>query len=281
MNDSLLRLLEHAEIRVLAFDHHVRREIGIYKRTLSTYYMMTYIKRGSAQLRVGEAVYPLSPGKVILIPPGLEHDQFKDRDDETELLWWHFTYRLGNQLDIMALFDLPFVYEMDRTEAFEQAFSELMKPDDGPGAIPAALYRKAKRLEILSLLLGSALGKGAGAVNPAVTAPFLSLLYRMTGQSGKAPTLKQLARELHLNDAYASVRFKQLFGTSPVVMQRRIKIERAKLLLAQADLSVGEIAEELGFHELSSFSRCFKAAVGCSPMQYRKTLAAGDQPDLG
>ncbi|WP_409343109.1 helix-turn-helix domain-containing protein [Paenibacillus sp. MBLB4367] len=271
MNESILFLLEHADIDVITFDVHTRREIGIFNRVLKSYYMMTYIKQGTAKLRVGGRTYVLRPGTVIFIPPHLEHDQFKDTDDETVFLWWHFTYRIENYIDVLSLFDIPLVFPLSQSEPFELAFGQLMNTFNRLHSITAAIYRKAKCLEVLSILLDSALGHEAAVIRSPVTAPFLGVLCSMIRHTGSKLTLKEIARELHLNDTYVSARFKELFGTSPIHMHRQLKIERAKMLLATADMSVKEIAETLGFDEISNFSRYFKSSAGISPMQYRKS----------
>ncbi|RAV20858.1 helix-turn-helix domain-containing protein [Paenibacillus contaminans] len=272
MNESLLFLLEHADIDVVKFDVHARREIGIFNRVLKSFYMMTYVKQGKAKLRVGDRTYVLNPGTVIFIPPHVEHDQFKDSDEETVFLWWHFTYKIDHCIDVLALFDIPYVYRLCQSEQFEIAFGQLMHAYGHNHPITAAIYRKAKSLEVLSILLDSALSHESSAVRPPITTPFLGLLCGMIRHIGSRLTLKEIAKELHLNDAYASARFKELFGTSPILMHRQLKIERAKTLLATADMSIMEIAESLGFEELSNFSRFYKSIVGISPMQYRKNI---------
>jgi AraC family transcriptional regulator len=53
-------------------------------------------------------------------------------------------------------------------------------------------------------------------------------------------------------------------------MNRRI--EHAKTLLANPSQSVTEVAFELGFSEMSSFSAAFRKATGTTPSKYRRTL---------
>ena len=47
-------------------------------------------------------------------------------------------------------------------------------------------------------------------------------------------------------------------------------MERAKLLLQSTDLSILEIAEQLGFATRSYFSQAFRAITGMTPTQFRK-----------
>jgi AraC family transcriptional regulator len=66
--------------------------------------------------------------------------------------------------------------------------------------------------------------------------------------------------------------FKQSFGMPPHRYHTSLRIERAKSLLAQPDLSVTEIAANLGFSETSSFSATFRKLTGRTPSDYRRSL---------
>ena len=47
---------------------------------------------------------------------------------------------------------------------------------------------------------------------------------------------------------------------------------RARILLEQRDLPIGEIALQLGYFDACHFSRAFRARTGLSPRQYRARL---------
>ena len=54
----------------------------------------------------------------------------------------------------------------------------------------------------------------------------------------------------------------------------RVRVERAKELLAERDLSITHIAAELGYSAPSHFARAFARGTGLSPGQFRKGFAA-------
>ncbi len=64
--------------------------------------------------------------------------------------------------------------------------------------------------------------------------------------------------------------FKKELSLTPVEYRNRLRINRAKLLLQEEDLTVGEIAVQLGYENIYYFSRAFKSAVGLSPTKYRE-----------
>jgi len=86
---------------------------------------------------------------------------------------------------------------------------------------------------------------------------------------GERLTLVRMAGEAKLNPYHFAHMFKHVTGVAPhqYIMQRRL--ERAKLLLAQTNLPIVEIATELGYASQSHFSELFRRATGITPMSYR------------
>jgi hypothetical protein len=85
----------------------------------------------------------------------------------------------------------------------------------------------------------------------------------------------------NLNPRHDSVRhrFRKLFGISPRGLLVRLQVDRAKELLLTSDLSVKEIAFELGYGWQQDFTRAFKKCAGMSPSQWRE--CAGDPLSAG
>ncbi len=59
-------------------------------------------------------------------------------------------------------------------------------------------------------------------------------------------------------------------GVSPQRYVNKVRLEKAKELLESGVLSVKEISAEIGFPNVSSFCRGFKARYGTTPREYRK-----------
>ena len=64
--------------------------------------------------------------------------------------------------------------------------------------------------------------------------------------------------------------FRAELGETPGRFQRRLRLRRARDLLAHSDMSVGEVALACGYADRSAFSRAFRAAFGVHPKLARR-----------
>lgn len=84
--------------------------------------------------------------------------------------------------------------------------------------------------------------------------------------------LKALAEIEHYNPVYYSEWFKRNMGITVSEYIKNLRIDKAKELLKDTDLSVFEIAQSVGYEHNSSFSRAFKERENISPAQFRKGI---------
>lgn len=66
--------------------------------------------------------------------------------------------------------------------------------------------------------------------------------------------------------------FKKSFGASVVQIIRTERVNKAKELLSEAKISIGEVAERVGIPDANYFTRTFKQVTGKTPKQYSKTI---------
>ena len=65
-------------------------------------------------------------------------------------------------------------------------------------------------------------------------------------------------------------KFKAFTGLSPAAYILTVRINAAKAQLLHDDLTITQIAEDLGFYDQSHFTRLFMKNIGCSPTQFRR-----------
>ena len=78
-----------------------------------------------------------------------------------------------------------------------------------------------------------------------------------------------LARIAYLSASQFGRVFKTVFGETPHRYLQRRRVERAMTLLRQTDRPITDVAWDVGFASLGTFSRTFTKIVGCSPTMFR------------
>jgi len=83
-------------------------------------------------------------------------------------------------------------------------------------------------------------------------------------------TLAQMAKFARLSRTSLLRIFRQATGKSPVDYLIGLRVEAAKRLLRQSELTMTEIALEAGFSDSNYFARQFRAVTGTTPTAYRR-----------
>lgn len=86
------------------------------------------------------------------------------------------------------------------------------------------------------------------------------------------PTVEFLANQLNLSPHYLSDLLRSLTGQSAQQHIQERLIEKAKEYLSVTNLSVAEIAYQLGFERPQSFNKLFKRKTSISPLAFRQTF---------
>lgn len=86
------------------------------------------------------------------------------------------------------------------------------------------------------------------------------------------PTAQYTAELLNISPNYLGSLLKALTGQSTQQHIHDKLIEKAKKKLSTTDLSVSEIAYELGFEHPQSFSKLFKTKTNQSPLKFRHSF---------
>ncbi|MFD0671851.1 response regulator [Cohnella sp. GCM10027633] len=88
-------------------------------------------------------------------------------------------------------------------------------------------------------------------------------------------SLQDISNRFFLSREYISRKFKQEMNENLTDYITRVRVDRAKRLLADTQLRISLVAERLGFQDEKYFSKVFKKLTDHSPNEYRK-LAYGD-----
>ncbi|MFV8817475.1 GlxA family transcriptional regulator [Haliea sp. E17] len=84
--------------------------------------------------------------------------------------------------------------------------------------------------------------------------------------------IASLAERLGLSTRTLNRRFRLATGSSPQQWLQRLRVNEARDLLRHSNLSVGEIAWQVGFQDVSHFGKLFRQHAGISPGRYREAV---------
>jgi two-component system response regulator YesN len=83
-------------------------------------------------------------------------------------------------------------------------------------------------------------------------------------------SLSTLSDRFNFSPQYIAKRFKELYGATVTTYVTNFRMDKAKSLLLHTEMTVAEIANQLGYSDENYFGKVFKKQEGLSPMHYRK-----------
>jgi AraC-like DNA-binding protein len=229
--------------------------------------------RGEMQTRSGTVA--LHPGVCIWMRPHSRYDAEQDPDHRLCVDFAHFDL-IGPRGKIAydhpslppEVHELP---DVQYTDAVMRRISELALVAQRSGASPDA---QAAAVALLTGLLRDIDQVIARSISSSGTLGHhrrlvLEIASKITDAPQLAPPVAELARRAgYTADHFARV-FRAVIGLTPKQFIVEARLNRARQLLLESTLSVGQIADQLGYDDIFSFSRQFKERTGKTPSAYR------------
>ncbi|MDG2526691.1 helix-turn-helix domain-containing protein [Stenotrophomonas sp. HITSZ_GD] len=88
--------------------------------------------------------------------------------------------------------------------------------------------------------------------------------------------LAELARAFHLSSRTLLRRFRAETGRTPLEMLQDLRVEKARTLLEATTLSVAQVAEQVGYLDVATFSRLFARHTQLTPAAFRRKFQPQD-----
>jgi AraC-like DNA-binding protein len=255
----------------LAAEHHCIPSWRQLPRTLD-HYTLWFLRGGVAALRCSEDTYALAAGDILLVPPGLRHSATHDPARPLWVIIVHFTCERAHRKE----FSLPpegappLHRRLLEPHVFDPYLSRIvaLRALQPPGwqAIIAALIATILAEWQREELQATSGGNARYRAYPILTQALLRL--DSEGRYDARPS--SLAAGCGFSPGHFGRLFRQQFGRTPqqYLLQRRI--ERARYLLLESDLSVRQIAQTLAYRDVYFFTRQFKGTVGQPPAAFRR-----------
>ena len=273
-DDNLSVILQNSRLNIIQYnidEYGKKNKNRLDQRNrIFNHYSLSYMKEGVSRIRIYEQDYYAYPGDAILIPPNVKHDHVTDSDDLACFMWWNFTYKLYDVIDILCMQNLPVVIHIDDREKFEKTFNHFIEQSNNLNNISDYVMKESIALELIALLFEMILSETNDKDQWAMSG-FVDILADITKNPTCKKLLSMLSEKYNLHPTYISNKFKQIYNITPIQYQKQIRMKKAAdLLLGNTLMSINEISLELGYEYPADFSRFFKQQYGISPIQYRK-----------
>ncbi len=265
-------------------------------------YELIYVVAGRCDYVIEGADYPIGSGDLLFMPPMVRHCCSVPAGETFRYYAVHFDLvYMGESFDFsvddvytshdylhapyipdepelterpvvrLAEAELPYVLSAQEPLACESLLRSMFRVYES-GSYGKELQLRADMLSLLAVIVRQlATPSGISRQHPQSeriqqAMQWMKLNYRMPIQ------LADIAASVHLSPSHFRALFKEATGKSPMEMLVALRLERAKELLLHSALSVGQVAEEVGYADLHYFSRLFKRSEGMSPVQYVQSL---------
>ncbi|MEF3305777.1 helix-turn-helix domain-containing protein [Paenibacillus sp. GYB003] len=208
----------------------------------------------------------IETGHVVVIPPGISH-----RFAAVTKVRFGVFHLQGMPTDLQEVvdklacgYDQPRIYAMSRIDRdrFEKLFREWLRVLASP--LKDRERTHAVWAELLLLYMHEHAQTDLQAMTITKAADFLRENLSHNVQ------MSDLAELTGLTVAGFRRTFEKIYRLSPKQYQQQCRMQEAKWLLSATDKDLNEIAEQVGFHRLHSFSQWFKSVEGASPSLWRK-----------
>lgn len=99
-----------------------------------------------------------------------------------------------------------------------------------------------------------------------------AIKHRLQTHLSEAPNISALAKDANMSEPKLRKLFKQTFGKGVFEYFQSARMSAAAMLLKEKRLTVTEVGYQLGFTNLSHFSRVFEQHIGMKPKKYSANL---------
>ncbi len=231
-------------------------------------YQVVYITRGSGEFESkATGKKKIKAGDVIMLFPGVWHRYNPDKKIGWEEHWVSFNGDFPVRFVERGFFspEHPLLepgYNVLMFDLYREILSAMQSEPIGYQQLIASLT-----IEILARLRTAVLAKNAGGKD--VEAIIARARRILVHQTEKAVDIKALAKQLNISYSWFRRMFKHYTGMPPRKFHQQIRINKAKELLTNRNMSVKTISHKLGFESEYYFMVLFKKITKKTPSQWR------------
>ena len=234
---------------------------------------LLFLIEGRAQMRIGSTEYTLTPGTLAIIGALEPHELIPTSFPYTRI-GMHVNTALLDSIGISTRLssilsehteDFCHVIGLDEGDDIErlarEIFEEYMGKDDMSEKLSEMLFHQ--------LLIKLCRSHPEGFTTPDNDSEMEEAKRYLDKSFAEDISVNELAQRFFLTPSHFIVRFKRYTGYTPCKYKGMRRLERARTLLSDRRLTLGEVAEMCGYSDLNSFVRSFRQAMNVTPGQFR------------
>ena len=228
------------------------------------FYLM-YIIEGELDFICAETQGKLKSGQFVIISPKTYYKYRHINGETINYYWIHFT---GSEVSsLISKMELPLNTVVDISvqdnivRAFHRVFDEFIQPDKLHEISSSALL-----ITLLTRFSRAVKGISEGHRKGHMLSATLQYMNRHYNEPLSIPFLAEYA---NVSYGYFRRLFKEITGITPSEYLTKIRMDNARLLLYRTDISIKEIAYQVGFSDQLYFTRMFTKVYGVSPTKFR------------
>lgn len=273
---ALPRLFEVREIMSFFTTCFEGNAIPRERRETYPFWALIYTRRGHLTFHIGDQYISVRAGELIFYPSNVPHSiaGFEERSWEVSFA----TFKAeGQGLEALSgRVIIPNERIRERIDSLFQfggkLFYNLPATDDTVGMFCRGDERQLAylRAELESMLSEIALTSGAREERKKSDPVFLRAVEYMKAHMGEPIPLSLLANEMGVSVSALKKSFGKESGGGVNRYYINMRLSAGAKMLRESDMTVGEIAERLGFATQFYFSEQFKARYGLPPTVYRR-----------
>lgn len=233
-------------------------------------YELVYVSHGTLNVLAGGKELTLRQNEAMLIPPDCWHVQFGNDDEPCGFLV--ATFFCSQPLDASLL--LRRFPERRTTTELMRGLVRCMDEDAGE-------YQQDMLLTALQALLVRLAADEANMQSESVPIPstlksenqiICKAVEYVAEHTNLHITVAELAKVCCVSPAYLSLLFQRHLGSAPGTYMLRVRLERSRQMIRNAEGNMSQIAQKLCFSSAQHFSTAFRRQYGVSPREYAKGL---------
>lgn len=224
-----------------------------------------YIFDGLCKIRIADKTYIGREGDVFLIPKHIPHSYESDATRTFGELWIHFD--IFPNADLFELLHLPYELHFEREHHMKTLF-ERYDMSQKSNLISDRFIVKGILFEILAEYMKEG-ATAACEIKSESSLRMETVLRYIHEHVAENISVSKLAALVQMHPNHLIRFFKAHTGHTPANYIKGVRMDVAKRLLEESELNISEIAERVGMHEASYFSKIFKEYHSMSPKTYR------------